>query len=107
MFTIFAVDKMNRNASWNLNQTAGYPLHKQPNSVRRCNVLPHDDQFAYPHVAGRHFEKSNFSNTPVVIRRQILKTLTMSMRMQQTRQKKLSRQNLSLDFATDNCDFVC
>ena len=24
-----------------------------------------DDQFAYPHVAGRRFEKSNFSNTPV------------------------------------------
>ena len=30
----------------------------------------------------------------------------MSMRMQQTRQK-LSRQNLPLDFATDNCDFIC
>ena len=29
---------MNRNASWNLNQTATYPLYKQPNSVRRCNV---------------------------------------------------------------------
>ena len=28
------------------------------------------------------------------------------MRMQKTDEKKLSRQNLSLDFATDNCDFV-
>ena len=27
-FTIFAVDKMNRNASWNLNQTASYPLYQ-------------------------------------------------------------------------------
>ena len=39
-----------------------YPLHKQLNSVRRCNVPPRDDQFGYPHVAGRRFEKSNFSN---------------------------------------------
>ena len=29
---------MNRNASWHLNQTASYPLYKQPNSVRRCNI---------------------------------------------------------------------
>ena len=50
--------------------------------------------------------RAEFSNTPVAFRRHNLKTQTMSMRMQQTRQK-LSRQNLSLDFATDNCDFVC
>ena len=55
-FIIFAVDKMNRNAPWNLNQTASYPLYKQPNSVRRCNFFLHDDQFCYPHVAGRRFE---------------------------------------------------
>ena len=97
---------MNHNTSWNLNQTASYPLCKQPNSVRRCNVPPRDDQFDYPHVAGRRFEKNNFSNTAVAIQRQNLKTSTTSMRMQQTRQKLL-RQNLSLDFATDNCDFVC
>ena len=39
-FTIFAVDKMNRNASWNLNQTASYPLYKQANSVRRAVMSP-------------------------------------------------------------------
>ena len=96
-FTIFAVDKMNRNASWNLNQTASYPLYRQPNSVRRCYVPTHDDQFGYPHVAGRCFEN-----------RAIFQTcqLTISMWMQQARQK-LWRQNLSLDFATANCDFVC
>ena len=75
---------MNRNASWNLNQTASYPLYKQPNSVRRCYVPPRDDQFGYSHVAGRRFAKNNFSNMPVAIRRHNLKTLTMSVRMQQT-----------------------
>ena len=47
---------MNSDVSWNLNQTASYPLYEQPNSVRRCNVPPRDDQFGYPHVAGRRFE---------------------------------------------------
>ena len=36
------MDKLNRNAVWNLNQTASYPLYKQPNSVRRCNFPPYD-----------------------------------------------------------------
>ena len=38
--------------------------------MQRCNVPRRDDQFGYPHVAGRRFEKSNFSNTPVAIQRQ-------------------------------------
>ena len=76
---------MNRNASWNLNQTASYPLYKQPNSVRRCNVPPRDDQFGYPHVAGdalrsaschptTHFEDLNHVNADATDETKIVTT---------------------------------
>ena len=103
-FKIFAVDKMSPNGSWNLNPMASYPLYGQPNSVRRWNVHPlYDDQFGYPHVPGRRFENGTIFWTRQLPSDDSVDTIWM--RMQQTRQK-LSRQNLSLDFSTDNCDFV-
>ena len=105
-FTIFAVDKMNRNASWNINQTASYPLYKLRNSVRRCNVPLAMTSLAIHMLQGDALRRAIFSNMPVAIQRHNLKTLTMPMQMQQTRQK-MSGRNLSLDFAMDNCDFVC
>ena len=62
--TIFAVEKMNPNGSWNLNPMASYPLYKQPNSVRRLNVPPlYDDQFGYPYVTRRRFENGAICQT--------------------------------------------
>ena len=42
---------------------ASYALYKQPNSVRRCNVPRHDDQFGYPNIAGRRFENREIFKT--------------------------------------------
>ena len=39
-----------------LNPMASYPSYDQPHSESRWNFPPYDDQFGYPHVAGRHFE---------------------------------------------------
>ena len=63
-FTIFEVDKMNHpNGSWNLNPMASYPLNKELNSVSHWNVPPYDDQFGYPHVAGRRFKNGAIFQT--------------------------------------------
>ena len=97
---------MNPNASWNLNQTASCPLYKQANFVRRCNVLLAMTSLAIHMLQGDALRRAIFQTRQLPSDDTILKRLIMSMQMQQTRQK-LSRQNLSLDFATDNCDFVC
>ena len=41
----------------------GWPLYKQLNTVRRWNIPPYDDQFGYPHVAGRRFENEAIFQT--------------------------------------------
>ena len=59
---------MNPNSSWNLNPMASYPAYGQPNSARRWNVPPYDDQFGYPHRSfqnGAIFQTRQFSSDEI------------------------------------------
>ena len=80
---------MNPNSSWNLNPANGKAI-LYVNNRKVLERPPYDDQFGFISICCREtlWEWNNFSSTPVAIQRQCwhnLTTLTMSMRMQQTR----------------------